>query len=159
MPGHFIHSFATNYPRIPSQYIASPCAHLHVSLQLQQVKSVPGDKTGTLVGKVHPAKANLVWPHEGFADWVVVGPNKIVVNGDVLKLRGVSIWSHHLLVPADETKRFFNLLIFLISETEAPSKHTYTHLLIRPIRIYAVSCGAIWHTWCWLLASGKQTGP
>lgn len=68
MPGHFIHSFVANYPCILSQYIASPCAHLHVSLQLQQVKSVPGDKTGTLVGKVHPSKANLVWPHEGFAD-------------------------------------------------------------------------------------------
>lgn len=86
-----------------------------------------------------------------------MGPNKIVVNGDVLKLRGVSIGSHHLLVPADETM-FFYFYFFFISETEAPSKHTYTHPLIRPIRIYAVSCGAIWHT-CWLLASGKKTGP
>ena len=79
-----------------------PSAHLHVSLQLQQMKSVPSDEAGALVGEVDAAKAGLARPEEGFTDRVVVAPNKVVVNGDVLKLRGVAVGPEHLLVPAGE---------------------------------------------------------
>lgn len=34
-----------------------------------------------------------------------MAPNKVVVNGDVLKLRGVAVGPEHLLVPADERSR------------------------------------------------------
>lgn len=66
------------------------------------MKTVPGDKTWALVGEVYTSKAGLAWPEVRFTNRVVVAPNKVVVNGDVLKLRGVAIRPKHLLVPTDE---------------------------------------------------------
>lgn len=51
------------------------------------------------MGKVYPPKAGLAWPQKGFADGVVMAPNKIVIYGDVLKLGGVTVGPKHLLVP------------------------------------------------------------
>lgn len=83
----------------------SPCllsAHLHVSLQLQQMKTMPGDKTWALVGEVYTSKAGLAWPQVRLTDRVVVTPNKVIINGDVLKLWGVAIRPKQLLVPKDK---------------------------------------------------------
>lgn len=66
------------------------------------MKTVPGDKAWALVGEVYTAKAGLAWPQVRLADRVVVAPNKVVVNGDVLKLWGVAIRPKHLLVPTDK---------------------------------------------------------
>lgn len=79
--------------------IAGTPSHLHVALKLEQVKPVPGHKTGTFVREVYSAKARLAGPQEGLADRIVVGPHKVIVDGDVLKLRGVSIRPEYLLVP------------------------------------------------------------
>lgn len=67
------------------------------------------------MGEVYAAKAGLARPQEGFTDRVVVAPNKVVVNGDVLKLRGVAIGPQRLLVPADEGSSRVNvtLCVFL----------------------------------------------
>lgn len=79
-----------------------PSSHLHVSLQLQQMKTMPGNKTRALMGEVYTSKAGLAWPQVGFTDRVVVAPNKVVVNGDVFKLWGVAIGPKHLLVPISD---------------------------------------------------------
>lgn len=63
------------------------------------MKTVPGDKAWTLMGEVNTSKAALAGAQEGFADRVVVAPNKVVVNSNVLKLWAVAIRTQHLLVP------------------------------------------------------------
>lgn len=96
--------FSFSFSQSPSVSLppSLPSSHLHVSLQLNQMKAVPGDKTRALVGEVYASKAGLARPEVRFTDRVVVAPNKVVVNGDVLKLRGVAIRPKHLLVPSDE---------------------------------------------------------
>ena len=75
-------------------------SHLHVSLQVQQVISVPGDESRALMGEVHSPKAGLPRPHEGLLDRVEVCPHKVIVDGDVLKLGCVAIWPIYVLVAA-----------------------------------------------------------
>lgn len=86
--------------------------HLHVSLKLQQMKTVPGDKTWALVGEVDPSEAGLACAQVRLTDGVVVGPNKVVVNGDVLKLGGVAIGTEYLLVPKEHQKRGRHASVF-----------------------------------------------
>lgn len=73
------------------------------------MKPVPGDKTRALVGEVYASEAALARPEEGFTHRVVVAPNKVVVNSDVLKLWGVAVGSKHLLVPTDERSSTINV--------------------------------------------------
>lgn len=66
------------------------------------MKTMPGDKTWALVGEVYTSKAGLAWPQVRLTDRVVVTPNKVIINGDVLKLWGVAIRPKQLLVPKDK---------------------------------------------------------
>lgn len=66
-------------------------SHLHVPLQLQQVKSVPGDEARALVREVHPTETGLARAQERLADRVIVGPHEVIVDGAVLELRGVPV--------------------------------------------------------------------
>lgn len=93
--------------------------HLDISLQLQQMKMVPGDKTWSLVGKVYASKAGLAWPQVCLTDRVEVAPDKVVINGDVPKLGGgggVAIRSKYFLIPKNNCKEechvvcYFHLL-------------------------------------------------
>lgn len=54
--------------------------------------------------KVYTSKAGLAWPQVGLTDRVVVTPNKVVVNGDVLKLGGIAIRPKYLLVTIEERR-------------------------------------------------------
>lgn len=72
---------------------------LHVSLQLKQMETVPGDESRALVGEIHTSKAGLARPQVRLADRVVMAPDEVVVNGDVLALWGVAVGAQNLLVP------------------------------------------------------------
>lgn len=52
----------------PPPLLSCPSTHLHVSLQLQQMETVPGDKTRALVGEVYASKTGLAWSQVGFTD-------------------------------------------------------------------------------------------
>lgn len=52
---------------------------------------MPGQETGALVRKIHAPKTGLPRAQEGLADGVIVGPNEVIVDGDVFKLRGVPV--------------------------------------------------------------------
>lgn len=69
--------------------------YLHVSLQLQQMVPVPREKSRSFMREIHITKAFLPCSKEGFLDWIVVCPNKVVVNGNVLELWCVAIWSQY----------------------------------------------------------------
>lgn len=85
---------------IPSAVLFLSSTYLHVALQLQQMKTVPGDKPRSFMGEVYTTKACLACSQEGFTDRIIVAPNKVIVYGDVLKLWSDAIWPKHLLVPA-----------------------------------------------------------
>lgn len=88
-------SFLSRGPLLSASLVST---YLHVSFQVQQMISVPGDKTRALVGEVDSSKAGLARPQVGFTDRVVVAPDEVVINGDVLELWGVPIWTEHLLM-------------------------------------------------------------
>lgn len=73
-------------------------SYLHVSLQLQQVEPVPGDKAGPLVWEVHSPETGLPRTQERLANREVVGPHEVVVDGDVLELHGVPVRAEDLRV-------------------------------------------------------------
>lgn len=52
---------------------------------------MPGQETGALVRKIHAPKTGLPRAQEGLADGVIVGPNEVIVDGDVFKLRSVPV--------------------------------------------------------------------
>lgn len=70
--------------------------YLHVSLQLQQMVPVPREKSWSFVREIHITKAFLPYPKEGFFDGIIVCPNKVVVDGNVLELWCVAIWSQYV---------------------------------------------------------------
>jgi len=96
------------------------------------MKSVPGDKTWALVGEVDASEAALARPQVCFTDRVIVAPDKVVVNGDVLKLRGVAIGPKHLLVPTDERSSGINytLCFFFFLFLNSPTRHFKIALFI-----------------------------
>lgn len=51
--------------------------------------------------EVNSPETYLARPQEGFTDRVVVGPHEIVIDSDVLKLRGVPIRSKNFSESAD----------------------------------------------------------
>ena len=89
-----------------SIYSQCPLTHLHVSLQLHQMKAVPCDEAGALMGEVHAPEAGLAWPQVRLTYRVVMSPYVVIVDGDVLKLGGVSVGPEHLLVSNEDTQTF-----------------------------------------------------
>jgi len=59
---------------------------------------VPSDKTGALVGEVHSPETGLPRTQERLADREVMGPHEVIVDGDVLELRGVLVGPEDLWV-------------------------------------------------------------
>jgi len=93
--------FCFSNPPLSPSFLST---HLHVSLQLEQMETMPGDKAWALMGEIHTPKACLAYAKVRLADRVVVAPDKVVVIGDVLKLWGVAVRPKHLLVPTDKAK-------------------------------------------------------
>lgn len=59
---------------------------------------MPSDETRPLMREVHSPKAGLSRPQERLADREVVGPHEVIVDGDVLELRGVPVGPEDLRV-------------------------------------------------------------
>lgn len=59
---HLFHTKNLHSSFHPSLNCLLAFTHLHVSFQLQQLKTVPGNKTRALMREVYTAKAGLAWP-------------------------------------------------------------------------------------------------
>lgn len=75
-------------------------SYLYVTLELQEVVSVPRDEPGSLVREIHAPKAGLSSTEKRFTHRVVVRPHKVIVDGDVFKQSGVAIRAEQLIIAA-----------------------------------------------------------
>lgn len=62
------------------------------------MEPVPSDKTGPLVWEVHSPETGLPRAQERLADREVVGPDEVIVDGDVLELHGVPVGPEDLRI-------------------------------------------------------------